>query len=112
MTLEEYTNRKWIVINNEIDAECKEGDIVIFDGLVEKVNIRCAVKRYGDGQFEGPQMGEEDGTIKVGDHVIRMSVGTNGKRQITFGNSDQQAFAGSWTAEDYVPGSKPEPAGG
>ena len=112
MTLDEFTNRKWMVTTNELDAECKKDDIVIFDGLVEKVNIRCASKKYGDGKFEGPQGDEQEGTIVVGNNVIRMSLGTGGKRQITFGTSGQQAAAGSWTAEDYVPpGSAPEPAG-
>jgi hypothetical protein len=111
MTFDEYKNRKWIITANGSEAKCKEGDIIIFDGLIEKVNIRCASKKYGDGQFKSPQEDEQEGTIEVDGYVIRMT-GTKDQRQITFEKKDQQAFAGSWTAEDYVPPrSKPEPAG-
>ncbi len=111
MTFDEYEKRKWRITANGSEAKCKEGDIVIFDGGDDKVNVRCATKRYGDGQFKSPQEGEQEGTIEVDGYVIRME-STNGKRRITFEKADQQAFAGSWTAEDYVPpGSASEPAG-
>ena len=110
MTFDEYKNRKWLVIHNGPEAECTEGDIVSFDGEARKVIIRCTdEKKYGNGEFKGPKEDEQEGTIEVDGYVIRMT-GTKDQRQITFGLPGQQAFAGSWTAEDYVP-PKPEPAG-
>jgi hypothetical protein len=101
--------------------ECAEDSLVAFafartSSEEVKVNILCVkdpsfpygeeTGKYKEGKIEVPFEG--------GTYMISMTIDTEGKREITFAPKQpgREPAAGSWTAEDYVPGSgsKPEPA--
>jgi hypothetical protein len=62
---------------------------------------------YGDGKHKEPEGDEKEGRIEGGGYVISMTIGSNGKRQITFTPdlAGSGSVGGSWTAEDTSGGS-------
>jgi hypothetical protein len=98
MSYEDYTKREWKVIaSDDPEAKCTPGDVVTFGGPADKVAVKC--KRYGDGEYK------ESDTIEAKGYEIRMTVGPDARRQITF--TPKGSIGGSWTAEDNTPGPAP-----
>ncbi len=111
MPFEDFKGFWKITISEEV--ECPIDSIVTFDRPDDKgpVTILCVKDPsffYGEGTGS-----YTDNTIEVTFdgkiHAIRMMPGNPPK--IMFGPKGLGPLAGSWTAEDYVPGSAPEPAG-
>jgi hypothetical protein len=105
----------WKVTSTSENAECAINSIIAFDKTAERVTVLCAIASFPYGESTGSYKPEPENTIevKIGEetYVISMKVNDSGTPEIAFGPKGLGPLAGSWTAEDYVPGSAPKPAG-
>jgi hypothetical protein len=112
----------WRVSFSATNSECAVNSLITFvrtGGTDGKVTILCVKgsSPYGEGTAgykEG--QGDEVGTIEVEfegkDYVISLNKEAKPPQiELKLKGSVPGQVTGSWTAEDYVPGSAPEPAG-
>lgn len=114
----------WKVKSSDAE-ECPQGSLVTFDrpnAEAEEVTILCVKDpsfAYGEGTGKYKKVVGEDGkevdTIEVkfegNDYVISLNKEANPpKIDLKLKGPVSGQVTGTWTAEDYVPGSKPAPA--
>ena len=121
MSYEDFEGFWKVTISAE--DKCPKDSIVTFDRTgthddPERVTILCVEKPsffYGEGTGRYKPEPENTIEVKIGEetYAISMKVNDSGTPEIAFGpkGSGPGPAAGSWTAEDYVPGPPPEPAG-
>lgn len=112
MGFEDFEGFWRVTVSNS--EECEKDSIVVFDRTnAGEVTILCVKPSFPYGEGTGSFKPDDTIEVTVKGELYAISLIPGDPPQITFGRkvSGPGPAAGSWTAEDYVPGSASEPAG-